>query len=109
MCLFRYLVIFVTIVMPCDAALVSRPAGGTQASARVIVYGPLDRRSCTESIGEHLCGVTRIGTELASAMSTVADPHMGHGEAVAYLLDECCNVVLSGCMHSGRLFVEDRF
>ena len=75
----------------------------------MIVYGPLDRRSCTKSIGEHLCGVTRIGTELASAMSTVADPHMGHGEAVAYLLDECCNVVLSGCMHSGRLFVEDRF
>ena len=75
----------------------------------MIVYGPLDRRSCTESIGEHLCGVTRTGTELASAMSTVADPHMGHGEAVAYLLDECCNVVLSGCMHSGRLFVEDRF
>ena len=42
-------------------------------------------------------------------MGTVADPHMGHGEAVAYLLDECCNVVLSGCMHSGRSFVEDRF
>ena len=63
----------------------------------------------SEFIGEHPGVVTRIGTELASAMSTVADPHMGHGEAVAYLLDECCNVVLSGCMHSGRLFVEDRF
>ena len=38
-----------------------------------------------------------------------SDSDMGHGEVVAYLLDECCNVVLSGCMHSGRLFVEDRF
>ena len=73
------------------------------------MYGPLDCQTCTESIGEHLYGVIHIDAELASAMSTVADPHMGHGEAVAYLLDECCNVVLSGCMHSGRLFVEDRF
>ena len=48
----------------------------SKASARVIVYGPLDRRLCTEPIGEHVCVVIDIDAEHASVMSTVSGPRL---------------------------------
>ena len=42
----------------------------------MIVYGPLDRRSCTESISEHLSVVTGIGAEDPGTMATLRRPHL---------------------------------
>ena len=74
MCLYGDLELQLAFVLRCDSALVPVLPAAPKASARAIVYGPLDRRSCTESIGELLCVVTRISAEHTSAMHMVSGP-----------------------------------
>ena len=52
----------------------------------MIVYGPLERHSCTEPIGEHVCVVIDINTEHASVMSTVPGPRLPAKHPYAHLV-----------------------
>ena len=63
----------------------------------------------TESIGEHLCVVTRIGAEHDGAMSMVSGPRRPAENPHPDLHIACSEAVFGWCLHSGRSFMEDGF
>ena len=73
MCLFRLLVIIVTIVKRCDSALVPVPSAAPRRGVRGITYGTSRSSVRTESIREHDSIVTGIGAEHADATSALSD------------------------------------
>ena len=73
MCLFRLLVIFVTIVKRCDSALVPVPSAAPRRGVCGITYGASRSSVGTESFREHDSIVTGIGAEHADATSALSD------------------------------------
>ena len=63
----------------------------------------------TESIGEHLCVVTRIGAEHDGAMSIVFGSRRPAENPHPDLRIACSEAVFGWCLHSGRSFMEDGF
>ena len=63
----------------------------------------------TESIGEHLCVVTRIGAEHDGAMSMVSGSCRPADNPHQVLRIACSEAVFGWCLHSGRSFMEDGF
>ena len=63
----------------------------------------------TESIGEHLCVVTRIGAEHDGAMSIVFGSRRPAENPHPDLRIACSEAAFGWCLHSGRSFMEDGF
>ena len=61
----------------------------------------------TESIGEHLCVVTRIDAEHNGAMSIVFGPRRSADNPHQVLRIACSEVVFGWCLLIGRLLVGD--
>ena len=73
-CLYGDLVSRVTIVMPCESALIPVPSAAPRAR-RLSGREWRPRATVpTESIGEHRGAVMGIGADIADAISAVSDP-----------------------------------
>ena len=73
-CLYRVLASRVTIVMPCESALIPVPSAAPRAR-RLSGREWRPRATVpTESIGEHRGAVMGIGADIADAISAVSEP-----------------------------------